>query len=418
MRTFVFPLIIFFFSLNGFAKNRVVYFGGGTSKEVGDKAFNSGFKSAIELSKKADWEGDFYFRNSLPKKISSDDASRVKEFSESNFNNKLNKMLDETKPGEQLLVVLATHGDKQNGKFIVQSDSGNFDVDRLQDFIAAAEAKGIKLGIIGGACFSGSLLKYKTKNTCIISNAPHDKVGVTQDTANILKDLASDRSGTNLEEVYLRNRVGNAGKNYATMPMISTAAGTAVDEMLYPLKSSITRKYDLPYFLTRPVCTNTELAMSTLQEHIGENADIGSAIFGDESKLSYSKLKEKTIAYDKQFAEAKDVVLLANSNSCADIKGQRVCMTLGAIDNFMRKRGEFATSSPESAKVFGELAKSADYKQYSVVRKAWDSQLVALEEKSFEISKSERHLYDQLYKKMSEDPKIKSAPNPCRDFKL
>gem|GEM_PF-3933674 len=416
MKTFVFSLAMLVTSV-GFSKNHVVYFGGGLSSIPGDKAFDSTLKNAIEISKKSDWDGDFYYRQNLPANLKEADAKNVKLFSEQNFNQKLVDMLNETKPGEQLLVVLATHGDKKDRNLVVGSDTGQFDIKSLENFIKQAEAKGIKLAIVGGTNFSGSLMKNKSDKTCIIANAPPDKVGAVGDTIELMKWLGASGS-KNLEEAYLQTRERLDEKAIGTMPMISTAAGAATDEMMYPLKPSVTRKEDLPYFLTRPLCTRTELAMETLQESINDNSAIGSAIYGDKVKLDYDALKAKTMAYDEEFAETKDVVLLAAKQVCTTVKGQQVCMRMGNLEKLLLKKDELAKSSPESLAVVEELVKSEDYKAYAAISKKWQPKLDSLGQKALEISESERVLYNRVYKKLSEDPKFKNAPNPCRDFKI
>ncbi|MCM2324251.1 MAG: hypothetical protein NDJ90_13420 [Oligoflexia bacterium] len=155
-----------------------------------------------------------------------------------------NRILNgQIKPGEQLVVVLDTHGAENTGhekshRISVSPSKGaanlndlagaeTLNLDALEDLAALAEQKGVKLGIIDFTCFSGNTQKLANKSTCVISATGSKHYGYTNFSNRFMEGL---RPGVTLEEAFLEARRKSPG---ASVPMISSGVGRGVQEQLY-----------------------------------------------------------------------------------------------------------------------------------------------------------------------------------------
>ena len=371
-RALIFTLMISL-GLKAQAENHLVYFGGGKSTSPSDDMFDSSLKHSLAYSKASGWKSEYHYRQSLPRDLAPDDYGKVKnDFSPQVFNDKINELTaaiktGKIKRGEQLLVFIDTHGDLTvDGKLVGRSDAGSVDLEQLQILIRAAEEKGVKLGIIGATCYSGSLMKYRSPNTCLITTAQPDKVSFGVD-ARILLSARKNLGKTNLEELYLetREKTDSAeirdNRAQPSQPMISTNAGIAADEMLSPLKKAIVHDEDRETIYRKSVCEDPALTAMKLDKSFRDVEVTIAGSFYDSQEKALPLLKEK-------------------------------------IEEFNNLQNEF-------------LADKSIKRSESETKKMNKR----LNELSWEIARIERQAYTKAYKKISDQDK---EPNPCRDFKL
>ena len=149
------------------------------------------------------------------------------------------------KSGDQLLVMINSHGgaatDASKSHLITAGASegvlntqtlagatGVVNLDQLQDLIALANAKGIKLGIVDFSCHSGNTLKLANDKTCVISAAGPEHFAFTVFASDFTKNM---KAGKSLEHIFLETRLNTPDTSYA---MISTTAGQEINSNLYP----------------------------------------------------------------------------------------------------------------------------------------------------------------------------------------
>jgi hypothetical protein len=356
------------------AENHLVYFGGGKTANLPyDDMFDYSLKQSLAYGKASGWKSEYHYRQSLPRDLAPEDYSKVKnDFSSKVFNDKIRELtvaikMGKIRRGEQLLVFIDTHGVlNEDGKLVGISDPGNVDLEKLKFLIRAAEQKGVKLGIIGATCYSGSLMKYRSPNTCLITTAQPDKVSFGIDS-RLLVSARKNLGNTNLEELYLEAREKTdtveirMNRAQPSQPMISTNAGIAADEMLSPLKNVIIHDVDREAIYNKSLCENPALAAMKLNKNFSDVEVMVSGFFYDSEEKALPLLKEK-------------------------------------IEEFNNLQNEF-------------LADKSVKRSESETKKM----NTRLNELSWEIARIERQVYTKAYKKVSEQDK---EPNPCRDFKL
>lgn len=159
-----------------------------------------------------------------------------------NYENQLKN--GELKAGDQLLVMIDTHGamktdEDSTHKIAVGAgpsqtnlnDLGGttlVNMDAMKSLAALAKEKGVKLGILDFSCHSGNSLALANENTCVISSS-----GKTHFGYNTFSDefIAKMSAGKSLEDVFLETRKGTTDNSF---PMISTPEGETINRDLYP----------------------------------------------------------------------------------------------------------------------------------------------------------------------------------------
>jgi hypothetical protein len=261
-------------------------------------------------------------------------------------------------------------------------------------------------------------MKYKGPHTCVITTSSSDGSGSSGDTNFMLKDLAGKDGSSNLEEIYLKNRYKAGNLGMGTRPMISTEAGIATDEILYPLKPLISRAPDLRAKLAKPLCVKSDLAMETLLEAVELNNEITVESVIKGSHVDYDDLKAQTRAYNELFDKAKEIADSEQAKVCINYQGKKVCDNLGDIEKFFIKKTKGETLDPKLVEIANLLGQTSDYQNYLKAKAKSGPMLSELEKRSQEISKSERKLYDSIYRRTSEKFEKQGKPNPCKDFKI
>jgi hypothetical protein len=423
------------FAVIAYGESQLVYFGGSTAKD--DSSFDTSLNDALAYAKSKNLKADFFYRKTLPKTLADEDSAKIKEFTPKSFKKKIRELArsissGKIKPGEQLLVYLDTHGSKIDGTYKVTADTELANGEDLQYLIQAAERKNVRLGIINGTCYSGSLMKYRTPHTCIVTSAQPDKVGFAGDPINL---AALSPGLDDLESLYLLQRSLYPGLR--SQPMISTEAGIRVDEMLSPLKSSIIHEHDRDVILAQPTCktptsslVNLEKEINTLKASTRETPEWAAETIKDLRDLieKFNSTKLKLQAYN----------IAKNKETCVDttfMEGAKVntdyekCLTQEDIEwvaaNYYKpgesrqSRKGLTTGTKQLAdpirSQFIDQQNSDNYKNFQRLKKENQEAIHEIDIYSAMIGALERDIYNKAYKKASEESK---APNPCRDFKL
>lgn len=427
----------FCFSFLAYAENHMVYFGGGFSSYKPDVMFDKSLVSVLSYAKAKNVKADFFYRKDIPASLPAEDKAKIQQFTAKSYKEKIRELArsissGKIKPGEQLLVYLDTHGKIQDDKYILGADDEDVDGETIQHLIRTAEKKGVKLGIIGATCYSGSLMKYSTPNTCIVTAAQPDRLGFYGDVPDLSKTVPFS---SDLETLFLESRADHPYNN--SQPMISTEAGVRVDEMLSPLKSNIIHEIDRNKLPPKLVCTSQESYLSNLEKEVralkvntrdpDELTDTGVQQMRElikthnalQTKLeAFNKAKYKLACINHPFMEETQINM-----------GKRSCANLEQIewvaenyykpgDNRQTRKGLATANKKPADRIYSfyiEQQETEDYKNYQRLKKENKKDIAELTNYSRQIASYERSIYTRAYKKASKESK---APNPCKDFKL
>lgn len=172
----------------------------------------------------------------------------VPNFTAANYNKliedtikKLSSNPPQIRAGEKLLIFIDSHGSERYGEkthsiAVARSAVTNMNstgtevvnLDRLKALTDLAEKKNVKMGIIDGSCHSGNSLALANSKTCVIAGSGPYHYSYSDFTKNYAQKM---KKGKNLEDVFHEARNANDGKGF---PMISSPAGIAAQEELYP----------------------------------------------------------------------------------------------------------------------------------------------------------------------------------------
>jgi hypothetical protein len=288
-------LIIIFFSFKVFAKDSLIFIGGGGEPRGAKETQFDGSLEGV---------GEFYLRNSgmynttvsfngghektevLINKIF-DSHEVVSGFTAANYNkivddliNKLSSNPPQILAGEKILVFINSHGSEQQSEkthsiSIANSAMTNMNaggmgmvsLDKLKVLADLAEKKNVKLGVIDGSCHSGSTLALANSKTCVVAASGPNHYSYSDFAEVYSKKM---KKGKNLEELFLETNEEVNGKGF---PMISTPAGVSAQDALYPYLTPYMYYHDeyrgmaLDKIDTYMKKTYTLEAMCTREEH-------------------------------------------------------------------------------------------------------------------------------------------------------
>lgn len=304
--------IVFGLSLPNYAtaNNRLVYFGGGDSKEAEDTFFDHGFKKVFKYAKDSNWNSDFYYRQSNLENLTAEEKAVLKP--PRDFEQKINSLIKEIENHQitnkdKLLVYLDTHGSMdQDMNYSISVDDQKVRSESFERLAAAANKYDIQLGIVGATCYSGSLQQIQSKNICVISASRPDKVGVNLDSFTFSDSLAEKQGHTNLEELYLTSRA-KAYSVYniasAAQPMISTPAGSMTDQILSPLTARIIHKNNETADFNKRICLDSNFGLDklrlTVQDLLATTKKENHAALKTELMKSLNTVQSKIAVYDQ-----------------------------------------------------------------------------------------------------------------------
>lgn len=249
-------LALTLFSINAFAKDAILFIGGGGEPKTAKETQFDGSLDGI---------GDFYSNNKdsytatisfngghekTEKKLtkSFDRSEIVSGFTAANYNKVVDDMiknLSSNPPvipaGGKILVFINSHGSEQSSEKTHSISTANsamtnmnaggagmVSLDKLKELADLAEKKNVKLGIIDGSCHAGSSLSLANTKTCVVAASGPNHYSYSDFAEVYSKKM---KKGKNLEELFFETSDETDGKGF---PMISSPAGIAAQDELYP----------------------------------------------------------------------------------------------------------------------------------------------------------------------------------------
>ena len=462
---FIFSILFTtFVSQNVFAKTSakyLFYIGGGETVSQNPKATNFDYSfSHLRNLEKEDWKARYLFAGDQTnsKRLRLEVGERSQTLTNGNLTPFLENIEKTILSGAldhgQLMIYLDTHGIMDDGKYTISTTDGTYDIlPSLLKIRGLAKARNIKLGIIGATCFSGQLMNLEDQNTCVITTAPSDTVGLMMNN-NVIAYLLGHHTSKNLEDLHLQSR--KFKDIDLGQPMISTPAGKKAFEVLKELRTTVlvAGKKSAPeiHSCDQNGVEKTLAQISLLLQgpensvsstHTKAENSVGNATASRDNLVSSSVAKiEKRAPFisDKLIGKLKTLDLKLKSllgqhreelisnltNSCQslnpDLKENPPC------DLSHKSVSERNTSTMEEQGIVlkpVELPKDLpqddkpDAAQVTFAienaSKSPAETLAELVKTSAEIGAVERDLYDLLYKKFSEET---PAPNICNSFPL
>lgn len=142
--------------------------------------------------------------------------------------------------GGKILLFIDSHGGEKKGQThsistsnsaMTNMNSGGesmVSLDKLKALADLAEKKNVKLGIVDGSCHAGNSLSLANSKTCVVAASGPLHYAYSIFGAAFAKKM---NKGKNLEDLFLETNkeIGGAG-----FPMISTPAGSIVQDEIYP----------------------------------------------------------------------------------------------------------------------------------------------------------------------------------------
>ena len=240
MFSFCLSIILILLSETSFAQHQakyLYYIGGGEPLSQNEKATNFDYSfSYVRSLEKNNWKARYLFAGDQlkSKKLREAVAARSQTLTKENLAPFLQDIETKLATGRinhgQLMIYLDTHGVMENGKYTISTINGTADIlPSLLKIRNLAKQNKVKLGIIGATCFSGQLMTLEDENTCVVTTAPADTVGLMMNN-NVIAYLLGHNSAKNLEDLHLKSR------KYKDIdlgqPLISTPAGKKAYEVL------------------------------------------------------------------------------------------------------------------------------------------------------------------------------------------
>lgn len=142
--------------------------------------------------------------------------------------------------GGKILLFIDSHGGEKKGQTHSISTSNSamtnmnkggtsmVSLDKLKVLSDLAAKKNVKLGIVDGSCHSGNSLGLANSSTCVIAGSGPKHYSYSIFSSTFAKKMAK---GKNLEDVFLETTKEINGLGF---PMISTPAGSIVQDEIYP----------------------------------------------------------------------------------------------------------------------------------------------------------------------------------------
>jgi len=230
--------------------------GGGDPPTLPTTIFDTTLKNLAGAKERAGLKIDMAFdggHGETQKIIANEVKVSNKDFNAKNYEDMISKYLakiksGEIKKGEQLIVVMDTHGGDNTPKrsgaephkthslaltgggisdYTKISGDKSSSMDVMLELSKAAKDYGVKLGIIDLSCHSGHSINLANENTCVITSTGPNHFAYTSFANEFAKQIDKGKS---LEEVFLDTRKNTSDASY---PMISNKAGRILNDRYY-----------------------------------------------------------------------------------------------------------------------------------------------------------------------------------------
>jgi hypothetical protein len=254
-------------------EKQLYFFGGGGEPDGDSTIFDDDIDAISQYVNSADsaWKVHYTFNGGhekTEKKLNAKlkNAKSFGRFNQSHFEETIKDIekkieSSELKSGDQLILMMDTHGSRNSPKekSHLVSASPNEDefkkspltttkvsMDKFETITLLAQKKGLKLALIDLSCFSGNTLKISNKDVCVISGSGENQYGYSEPSDSPKnafttfegRFLNGMKKGENLENLFLKSRLGSRWQDF---PMISTDVGKQVNDLIYKILS--------PYFI-------------------------------------------------------------------------------------------------------------------------------------------------------------------------
>lgn len=478
-------LLFYSFSISYAGEKQLYLFGGGGEPERDWTIFDEGLRTLSQFTnaKESKWKANQSFNggHKTTEKILSSKLSKARSlgrFNESNLPSVMSGLeakLNSMNKGDQLLLIMATHGainlpDEKSHSVSLSSTeavdlktlngSKKVSMDEFEKIFALASSKGVKLALLDLSCFSGNTLKISNKDACVISASgekqysyayvrdPGDKSTDNTFGGRLLERM---KIGSNLEDIFLEAR---AGSGYQDFPMISTDTGFLLNDLIYKMitpyllyndKSiaEFSGSYDVEN-MQQSLC-KTENQYSEIKKRIEEISNLASIpkklINTAKLEKALDSYRKFQLAYENGLSEAQRVgnevkeIILSDYPDKAKLfeKEDGVSILFAEYESTSQYfKEEIAKKSNEWIKnsyqnVYNDLlVKSAIQKDVTKKLSAKSKANIKNFQNLYEYSQKTKqlaenvateakNLYDTLYRASS---KKSSESNPCKDFVL
>lgn len=475
MRCLVLFWLFLFSSVLYGNETQLVYFGGGgESLDKDTTNFDYGFQSFAAYANTKKLKADYYFtkKHKQSLKWAEDAIGRTpNEFTSENWTAKVANLTKQIESGEiskddKIMLVIESHGNDSSGIFQVATVNGMVAPKKeLETLIKTAEARDVKISLIAANCASGNLISLASPKTCVIATAQPGQYGFTSDGHYLFNNF---KNSTNLEDAFLKTRDEIKILETPSQPILSSPAG---------LKAQQTLKALFPYLSKRAVDhPGTDLCQYPAKGSLKQiESDINAVkrsteIFGYKLTLKNNDAEKLEDELQKYFKAAQEHHRLVNSKEQSEIRcfntpvpffdavgmgGNNInlgfemdieftntvavqrhlsCVTsLSEVSTQLRYHHErlgeaisenapieFQNKIKDSiqhlTKLSTDVGLQENSRRISGGRYTIKNWLEIMLESRKKIVRFEREIYNQLYKKYSEE--LKDQPNPCRDFSL
>ena len=465
------------------AKNYMTFMGGGGEPAGPETIFDYQVKSIGSFNSNSTWETQVsfngghnktegYIAESFKKKASNT------RFTESEYDRLIRDY--ETKinngqitRGDQLMLIVSTHGsmkktdkEKTHDVSVTGGAVQNFDtaegsrmvsMDKLENLVALAEKKGVKLAIIDLSCHSGNTLALNKPNTCIISATGPNHYGYAGNTPAPFTNAFIDKmqKGKTLEEVFLNAR---DSFNDLSFPMISSPIGMELNEEMYDNITPYLYRYDATHDKFSPYVTSEAGKGQACEEPknyqeltnlIMQFENIKKAKGVDYSSRDGKKFRESVDRYYTLLTKMRtDLSRLATPKNspketfCTEKDDGAIkiksCMTLNQSEIlaynaeplkklYAKKLQTNSAKDREDAEMTLDRILQVERRQQQLIRenpdfakranffKTWPKLEEETTKLSYEVAGHAKAFYQERYKQKSSSD---TRPNPCKNFVL
>ncbi|HPI41331.1 MAG TPA: hypothetical protein PLJ21_11045 [Pseudobdellovibrionaceae bacterium] len=453
-------LCILFITQNCWGKTHAFFLGGGGEQPTKKTTtFDDTLENFYEAAKKKKWPTTVVFNGGLietEKKFPDHQP-----FTKLNFEQTISALEEQIKSNkikekEQILLSLASHGLESSPISEVHNISttdGRVPISRLKALVSLAESKNIKLAILDLSCFGGKSIALSSEKTCVISSTTPNNFGIKYDADNLFKNI---KNSNNLEEAFLVNRAQSETPGF---PQISTKVGKNIHNHMRPFQSSLRIGSQLSLNNTfwgscagpKSDYDNVFKLMKAL--NIAEPGYLNISFFEKSTQKLIKEFKEKIAIYEAYKKDLLQKLKLGDQKICIENiafddckilpenyydfheKGKesprKTCLEIKSID-YQLKANEEGLASLKLQYPPGQpvrqiincnkriekiraLKASDNYLDFSRSIQSVQENGMALYDEVTKISKLERVIYDQAYKKLATK---ENGANPCRDFVL
>ncbi|MBC7428528.1 MAG: hypothetical protein H7336_07955 [Bacteriovorax sp.] len=253
------------------AENHMLIMGGGGEPAGSTTIFDSTMKFLGDNLKSTNWKYNVSFngghtateammRTQFPHAIAPITPFTAEAYKNMISEYKAKILMGEIKSGDQIIVMLSTHGaantggDTKTHQIAVSGGNATTDlnnlkgtpvvsVDDLEELVKLTNEKGIKLGIVDLSCYSGNTmaLKKNAPNTCIITATGPKHYGYAGGSAFTGRFIKNLKKGESLESIFLKSRAESTDPAY---PMISTDESDQIVAEVYAAITPFLYYYD------------------------------------------------------------------------------------------------------------------------------------------------------------------------------